>query len=81
MAADGSEQPPSNKNGDSTLAMLGGLATIGFEFLAAVLLPGALGWWLDTKFGTLPWLMLLGGVFGFGAGRYRMLRVANQTMK
>jgi F0F1-type ATP synthase assembly protein I len=80
MAVDGSDQPPSKKDA-STLQALASLAGIGFEFLAAVLLPGALGWWLDQKFGSAPWIMLSGGVFGFAAGLYLMLRAANRAMK
>ena len=81
MAADGSEQPPSDKSGASMLTALGSLATIGFEFIAAVMLPGALGWWLDTKLNSSPWLMIVGGVFGFAAGLWLMLRQAKQAMK
>ena len=81
MAADGSKQPPSDKNGPSTLAALGSLTSIGFEFVVAVLLPGALGWWLDKKFDSSPWLMLVGGVFGFAVGLSLMLRAANRAMK
>ena len=51
-----------------------GLSSIGIEFVLSVLLPGALGWWLDRKFGTLPWLMLVGGLFGFAGGFYNLLR-------
>lgn len=63
------------------MSQWGALAGMGFEFVAAILLPGALGYWLDGKWGTTPWLMLALGAFGFGAGLYRMLRTVNQAMK
>jgi F0F1-type ATP synthase assembly protein I len=51
-----------------------GLSGVGIEFILSVLLPGAGGWWLDRKFGTMPWLMLVGGLFGCVAGFYSLLR-------
>ena len=41
----------------------------GYELVLAALLLGFLGWWLDAKFGTQPFLMLFLGLLGFvGAG-------------
>jgi len=51
-----------------------GLSSVGIEFILSVLVPGAAGWWLDRKFGTMPWLMLVGGLFGFAAGFYVLLK-------
>lgn len=79
--ADGPDRPPTDREGTSTLVILGSLATIGFEFIAAVLLPGALGWWIDTRLDSAPWLMIMGGVFGFVAGLILMMRAAKQAMK
>jgi ATP synthase protein I len=56
-----------------------GLSSVGFEFVFSVLVPGALGWWLDRKFGTGPWLMLVGGIFGFGAGFYRLMKTVTDA--
>lgn len=53
----------------------------GIEFICAVLLPGAFGYWLDGRFGTKPALMLVGGGFGFAAGLFRMLRQSRETMR
>ena len=44
-------------------------AVIGL--LAAILL----GWWLDTKLGTAPWLLFLGLAFGFATSVRRILRM------
>lgn len=54
------------------------LAGVGFEFLAALLLPGALGYWLDGKFNTRPWLMLVGGLLGFAVGLFQLVRSARK---
>ena len=53
------------------------MSGVGFEFVAAVLLPGSLGWWLDGKAGTRPWLMLVGLLLGFGVG----LRILMRSVK
>lgn len=56
-----------------------GLSSVGFEFVFSVLVPGALGWWLDRKFGTGPWLLLVGLLFGFGAGFYRLMKTVKDS--
>lgn len=56
------------------LAMSG----LGFEFVAAILLPGALGWWLDRVAGSTPWIMLVGGLLGFAAGLRLLMRSVNR---
>jgi F0F1-type ATP synthase assembly protein I len=58
-----------------------GMASLGFEFVIAVLVPGALGWWLDEKFGSRPWIMLAGGLLGFIAGLRILMRSVSGTTK
>ena len=41
---------------------------IGVSFAASVLLGLGLGYWLDKRLGTTPWLFLLGAAFGLAAG-------------
>jgi len=41
---------------------------IGISFAASVLLGLGLGYWLDRRFGTAPWLFLVGAMFGLCAG-------------
>jgi F0F1-type ATP synthase assembly protein I len=50
-------------------------AGLGWEFVAALGLFMLLGWWLDSRWGTEPWLMVAGLAVGFALGLYRMLRV------
>jgi F0F1-type ATP synthase assembly protein I len=61
----------------SAMQTYGRFASVGFEFLAAMLLPGALGWWIDNTFSTTPWWMLGLGAFGFGVGLYRLLKLSS----
>lgn len=42
--------------------------SVGLEMAIAVVLTLFLGMWLDRRYGTEPWLMLLCLCFGFAAG-------------
>ena len=37
---------------------------LGSQIAASMLIPVFLGWWMDTRFETEPWFMLLGIVLG-----------------
>jgi len=50
------------------------LAHIGLQLAVSVLLAFAVGYWLDKKFGTAPWLMLGCSAAGFAAGLYSVIR-------
>lgn len=39
-------------------------SSLGIEVAVATLLGGLLGWWLDGRYHTKPWLMLGGLVLG-----------------
>jgi F0F1-type ATP synthase assembly protein I len=49
-------------------------AGVGFQFGAAIILFALLGWWLDGKLGTGPWLLILGVVLGFTGGLISLLK-------
>ncbi len=54
------------------------ITSLGLEFALTEIVGAAIGWYLDTKLGTLPWC-LLGGVFlGFALGLYRVIQVAQE---
>ncbi len=50
------------------------ISTLGLEFATAEILGGAVGFWLDKKYNTLPWFLLVGVVLGFMLGLYIVLR-------
>ncbi|MCE2502488.1 MAG: AtpZ/AtpI family protein [Chlorobi bacterium] len=52
------------------------LLGIGIQLTATILAFAALGWWLDTKFETQPWLLLAGLVFGATGGMMSFIRTA-----
>ncbi|MCQ2410587.1 MAG: AtpZ/AtpI family protein [Elusimicrobiaceae bacterium] len=54
------------------------ITTLGLEFALAEILGGALGWWLDNKWGTSPWCFLAGVAGGFALGMYMIIRGAQE---
>ena len=49
-------------------------AGAGVQFVVSILLFLYIGKWLDAKFGTSPWLLMLGVFLGAGAGFYSFYR-------
>ena len=54
------------------------ITTLGMEFAVAEMLGVGLGFWLDKKWGTLPWMLLAGAVLGFAWGFYIVWRGAQE---
>ncbi len=65
----------SNGKGAKDWRSLGG---VGYEFVGAIFLFLLLGWWLDGRWGTSPWLLLTGLAFGFAVGLYRLIAVTTR---
>ncbi len=62
--------------GQGQAQMTAQASAVGISFAVAIVLGLALGWWLDKKLGTAPWL-LLGGLFlGIGAGFKNLFTVS-----
>ena len=57
------------------------LAGVGIEFIVAFGLFAWLGWWLDKKFSTGPWLLIAGCAIGFSSGLWSLLKAARKMMK
>lgn len=49
-------------------------AGLGIQFTTTLVLLGALGWWLDSLFGTQPWLLVVGVLAGGVLAFYSLLR-------
>lgn len=58
-----------------------GLVGIGFEFVAAICLCGAIGFWADRHWNTFPWLMIAGGIVGFASGLTMIVRAGHKAFK
>ena len=62
----------------------GTYGTVGIEFVLSVLVGTWGGQWLDGRFGTEPWLMVVGLGFGVAAGfrgLWRALEKANRELE
>jgi len=64
-----------------TLRTIGGISTVGFSFVLAILLGAWLGWTLDRWLGTSPWLFFLFLIFGFVAGSLNVYRTSQRFLK
>ena len=49
-------------------------AGAGLQFALTFLALGALGWWLDGRLGTEPWLMILGILLGAAGAFYSLVK-------
>jgi ATP synthase protein I len=76
-----SPAPQDTPPGDSDLSAWYRLSGVGLEFIAAVLLCGGAGWWLDRHLGTSPWLMIVGGAVGFGAGMWLLIKASQSLFR
>jgi len=50
------------------------LLGLGTTLAVTVLAGLGGGYWLDSRLGSRPWLLLLGGTLGLGAGLYHFLK-------
>lgn len=57
------------------------IAGTGIEFLTAVGLFVLVGWWLDGKWNSFPWLTLAGAAVGFAAGLYLLIKAAGNAFR
>jgi len=76
LAADDQSSPPESprKRNARFLREFALVMELPFIPVAAVLIGGGIGYWLDTKLHTAPWLLLVFGFFGFVAGIRELLR-------
>ncbi len=49
-------------------------AGVGMQFGLTICIFALLGHWLDGRFGTAPWLLLVGVLLGFGGGTLSLLK-------
>lgn len=54
---------------------------IGIQLVVTILAFAGIGYWLDTKFDTAPWLLLAGLVFGATGGMISFIRTALKAGK
>ncbi|MBI2081969.1 MAG: AtpZ/AtpI family protein [Deltaproteobacteria bacterium] len=71
------KEPPK----DSFIVAWGIYGAIGFQLASMVIGGLLLGQWLDRKWGTMPWLTLIGLILGSIGGFYNLIRIATWKEK
>ncbi len=66
--------PSPSSRGSQGFGDMGRFAGLGLTFAATIAVLGGLGWWLDGKFGTLPWLLVTGVLVGAVGGFVRIVK-------
>ena len=59
----------------------GSTGAVGFEVAVAIAIGYFGGQWLDRKFGTTPWLTIVGFAAGVGAAIKALVRVTREYRK
>jgi ATP synthase protein I len=67
------EEPPA-KNPTGFLSQLAMAMELPFVLVGGVVIGGAIGYFLDQKLHTGPWLLLAFGLLGFAGGLRELLR-------
>jgi len=52
-----------------------------WQLAGSVGLGTLLGWWLDRRFSTSPWLLVAGALFGIGVGFYLFFKILMNLQK
>jgi len=52
-----------------------------WQLTGSVALGTLLGWWIDRKAGTSPWVLVGGAVFGMGVGFYAFFKALSTLGK
>ncbi len=60
----------------TALSQLAPYMELGVQLAGAMVIFGGIGWWLDGKLGTKPWLLALGCVLGATGGMIHLIRMA-----
>lgn len=66
--------PRGSKRGEM-LRAVGPYIDLGFTFVAAIGGGALAGYWLDRRWGTSPWLLLVGALLGIVVGFYHFFSV------
>ena len=55
--------------------------SIPFLIPIATAIGGFMGWWLDSKFGTKPWLVIIFTLLGLASGLYESAKILIQATR
>ena len=72
------------KHKQSSISLVGELApylSLGSQLTVTILIIGAVGWWLDQRFGTSPMWIVVCLIIGVFIGMYNLLRTLSALSK
>ncbi len=75
----GAASLPRDKDRPSAFFEAAKVSSVGMEMAVATLIGWGIGYWLDGKYNTGPYLMIIGLLFGVGAGFNGLIRTANEV--
>jgi len=52
----------------------GSAAAASYTLVGGIIVLGGLGYWADTRFGTAPWLLVVGLLLGIVVGFYEIVK-------
>jgi F0F1-type ATP synthase assembly protein I len=67
-------ESPDDRRGLQDAVDLGRYAGLGLQFAASLALFGAIGWWIDRRLSTRPWIFILGLLVGAALAFVALLR-------
>ncbi len=56
-----------------------GLAGMGFDLAASVGVAAALGWWIDRRYDTAPWGLVVCALIGIVGGLYNFAKAGKKA--
>jgi len=74
-------KPDKRTEDENNLKSLGNYLSLGTQLAATVGVMVLIGYWLDNKFKTSPWLILIFSFLGIISGLYNFLRTVIQPPK
>ena len=66
---------PSKSTWPEVIRTVGKYMDLGLTFVVAAVGGAGVGYWLDSRLGTKPWLLLVGALLGITAGFYHFFSV------
>ncbi len=62
----------------SSLRKAGPFIHLGWSIAISVVLGAGVGYWLDKRFDTSPWLLIAGSILGIAAGLIELTRASKR---
>ncbi len=72
--------PSPSSPGSRPPSDLGRYAGLGLTFAMTIVVLGGLGWWLDSRFETRPWLLVAGILTGAVGGFVRIVKAVPKSI-